>query len=134
MALVGSAAGGLEHLRPQLVEPLVAAGHTVAVSLTPTAAIWLHHLGEIPLLEAITGLPVRWAPRLPGETHGRILRRTCRPSYRLRRAGVELLYGDHIWPLAEPRSTVDSRPLPWAAISAALTRLSGTSPEGRSAG
>jgi hypothetical protein len=147
IALVGSAAGGLEHLRAQLVEPLVAAGHTVAVSLTPTAATWLDHLGEIRLLDAITGLPVRSAPRLPGEArpHPTVVfprvnaahaRHPAWESHlaRLRRAGVELLYGEQFWPLAEPRSAADSRPLPWAGILAALTRTSGTSPEGRSAG
>jgi hypothetical protein len=186
IALVGSAAGGLEHLRPRLVEPLVAAGHTVAVSLTPTAATWLDHLGEIPLLEAITGLPVRWAPRLPGEARphpqadlqavvpasantvaklalgigdSQALSMLCEglavvptvvfprvnaaharhPAWeshleRLRRAGVELVSGEHVWPLAEPRSTADSRPLPWAAIFDAVTQASETSPEGRSAG
>ena len=36
----------------------------------------------------------------------------------LRSAGVELVYGDDVWPLAEPRSVEDRRPLPWAAILA----------------
>ncbi len=172
IGLFASAAGGLEHLRAQLVEPLVAAGHTVAVTLTPTAATWMDHLGEIPLLEAVTGLPVRSAPRLPGEPrpHPRAVlhavvpasantvaklalgigdnqalstlceslasvptvvfprvnaahaRHPARESHlaNLRRAGVQLLYGDHIWPLAEPRSAADGRSLPWAAIRQAI--------------
>lgn len=39
----------------------------------------------------------------------------------LRSAGVELIYGEHFWPLAEPR-TDGPRELPWAAILAALKR------------
>ena len=38
---------------------------------------------------------------------------------RLRSVGVELLYGEHVWPLAEPR-TAGPRELPWAAILSAL--------------
>jgi hypothetical protein len=54
-------------LRGGLVEPLVGLGHTVAVTLTPTAARWLEHIGEIGKLEAVTRLPVRAEGRLPGE-------------------------------------------------------------------
>jgi hypothetical protein len=39
----------------------------VAVTLTPVAAEWLRTTGEVDLLEKLTGLPVRAAPRLPGE-------------------------------------------------------------------
>jgi phosphopantothenoylcysteine synthetase/decarboxylase len=67
IGIVASAAGGVEHLRAGLVEPLVAFGHTVPVTLTPTAARWLEHLSEIGKLEAVTGLPVRAEGRLPGE-------------------------------------------------------------------
>ena len=38
---------------------------------------------------------------------------------RLRSVGVELIYGEHVWPLAEPR-TAGPRELPWAAILSAL--------------
>ena len=38
---------------------------------------------------------------------------------RLRSAGVEMIYGEHVWPLAEPR-TAGPRELPWAAILSAL--------------
>jgi hypothetical protein len=38
---------------------------------------------------------------------------------RLRSAGVELIYGEHVWPLAEPR-TAGPRELPWAANLSAL--------------
>lgn len=34
---------------------------------------------------------------------------------RLRTAGVELIYGEHVWPLAEPRAA-GPRDLPWTAI------------------
>jgi len=37
----------------------------------------------------------------------------------LRSVGVELIYGEHVWPLAEPR-TAGPRELPWAAILSAL--------------
>jgi hypothetical protein len=33
----------------------------------------------------------------------------------LRRAGVELVYGEDVWPLCEPR-TGEYRPLPWQAV------------------
>jgi hypothetical protein len=33
----------------------------------------------------------------------------------LRRAGVHLVYGDHVWPLHEPRSA-PGRELPWSAL------------------
>jgi hypothetical protein len=59
IGIVASGAGGVEQLRVGLVEPLVPLGHTVAVTLTPTAARWLEHIGEIGKLEAVTGLPVR---------------------------------------------------------------------------
>jgi hypothetical protein len=55
IGVVASAAGGVEHLRVGLVEPLVSFGHTVAVTLTPTAARWLEHLGEIGKFETATG-------------------------------------------------------------------------------
>jgi hypothetical protein len=38
---------------------------------------------------------------------------------RLRSAGVELIYGEHVWPLVEPR-TAGPRELPWAAILSAV--------------
>ncbi|SNR41383.1 Flavoprotein [Haloechinothrix alba] len=65
LAVTASAAGGLGELRTGLVEPALAAGWRVTVTLTPTAATWLDDLGEIPLLEHATGLPVRSRPRLP---------------------------------------------------------------------
>lgn len=37
----------------------------------------------------------------------------------LRSAGVELIYGEHIWPLAEPR-TAGPGELTWAAILTAF--------------
>lgn len=67
VGLVASSAGGLEDLRTALVEPLLANGYRVAVTLTPTAARWLDHLGETERLASQTGLPVRSEARLPGE-------------------------------------------------------------------
>jgi phosphopantothenoylcysteine synthetase/decarboxylase len=67
VGVVACAAGGVERLRVDLVEPLVERGRQVAVILTPTAALWLDADAEIDKLEATTGLPVRSRPRLPGE-------------------------------------------------------------------
>jgi hypothetical protein len=65
--VVGSSAGGVETLRPGLVEPALARGWRVAVTLTPTAGRWLRMTGEVDRLEKLTGLPVRDEARLPGE-------------------------------------------------------------------
>jgi hypothetical protein len=67
LGLIGSAAGGLEDIRPKLVEPMVDRGWQVAVTLTPTAATWFEESGELEKIAQVTGLPVRWKPRLPGE-------------------------------------------------------------------
>lgn len=48
--------------------PALDRGWTVAVTLTPTAARWLRHDGELAKIEEVTGLPVRSAARLPHET------------------------------------------------------------------
>ncbi|NEE02064.1 flavoprotein [Phytoactinopolyspora halotolerans] len=68
LGLVGCAAGGLEDIRTQLIEPMQSDGWTVAVTVTPTAATWLRASGEYDKIEAVTGLPVRVEPRLPTET------------------------------------------------------------------
>lgn len=65
LGVVGTGAGGVEKLRTGLVEPAIAGGWQVGVTLTPTAATWLDDIGELALLEKVTGLPVRSAPRLP---------------------------------------------------------------------
>ncbi|MEV8414908.1 flavoprotein [Streptomyces niveus] len=65
LGVVASAAGGLDSLRTGLVEPALARGWRVAVTLTPTAGRWLRASGEWPRLESLTGLPVRDTPRLP---------------------------------------------------------------------
>lgn len=67
VGLVGSAAGGLEEIRPGLVEPLLSRGFDVTVTLTPAAAAWLTADGEVEKLADLTGHRVRWEPRLPGE-------------------------------------------------------------------
>jgi hypothetical protein len=67
LGLVGSAAGGVEELLPKLIVPMIEEGWQVAVTLTPTAATWLDATGDIEKIAQVTGLPVRWKPRLPGE-------------------------------------------------------------------
>jgi phosphopantothenoylcysteine synthetase/decarboxylase len=67
IGVVGTSAGGVEDIRERLIEPLRAARYRVAVTLTPTAAVWLDAIGEISRIEAVTGYPVRHAPRLPSE-------------------------------------------------------------------
>lgn len=62
--LLGSAAPPVLDIAG-VVERARAGGWTVCVGLTPTAASWLE--GELPALERQTGLPVRSAPRTPGE-------------------------------------------------------------------
>jgi hypothetical protein len=174
IAVVAAGAGGVETLRSGLVEPLLAAGHTVAVTLTPTAGAWLREVGEHGRLEQATGLPVRDRPRRPSEprphppidvyvaapmtansvaklalgiadnqaltvlseavgTAAPMIVFPCinaaharHPAWsehlaRLRSAGVELVMGDDVWPLAEPRA-VEVRELPWAAILGAVER------------
>lgn len=67
VVVVASAVGGVEQLRAGLVEPAVRRGWQVGITLTPSADRWLRADGEVPRLEAATGLPVRSAPRLPWE-------------------------------------------------------------------
>ncbi|MFE4449856.1 flavoprotein [Streptomyces sp. NPDC056796] len=67
LGVVGAAADGVESLRTGLVGPAIALGWRVAVTLTPNAGRWLRANGELDRLEALTGLPVRDAPRLPDE-------------------------------------------------------------------
>ncbi|MGW3723199.1 flavoprotein [Streptomyces sp. NPDC005133] len=64
---MGTAADGIETLRTGLVEPAIALGWQVAVTLTPNAGRWLRASGELDQLEELTGLPVRDTPRLPTE-------------------------------------------------------------------
>ncbi len=68
IGVIGCSAGGLEELRTGLVEPLLDLGWQVAVTLTPTAGVWLNSIGETAKLEELTELPVRSEPRLPGES------------------------------------------------------------------
>ncbi len=67
IGVVAAAAGGVHTLREGLVQPLLARGHQVAVTLTPSAASWLDHLGESAELERVTGWPVRSRARRWGE-------------------------------------------------------------------
>ncbi|MFE9859894.1 flavoprotein [Streptomyces sp. NPDC005780] len=65
---MGTAADGVEQLRTGLVEPAIALGWQVAVTLTPNAGRWLRANGELERLETLTGMPVRDKPRLPTES------------------------------------------------------------------
>ena len=155
IAVVAASAGGVETLREGLIEPLLAEGHQVAVTLTPTAATWLDAIDERRRIEAVTGLPVRSTPRLPsdpkphpksdvligapltansvaklalGIADNQALTVLCecvatvpmiifprvnaaharQPAWtthleRLRSVGVELIYGEHVWPLVARR-------------------------------
>lgn len=67
LGVVGTAADGVEQLCTGLVEPAIALGWQVAVTLTPNAGQWLRANGELDPLEQLTGLPVRDTPRLPTE-------------------------------------------------------------------
>jgi len=175
IGVVASSAGGVEDLRTGLVEPLLERGHRVAVTLTPTAARWLDHIGETSKLATITGMPVRSEPRLPdvprphpkidafavvpatantvaklalGIADNQALTVLCesaattpmlvfprvnaaharQPAWRshldlLRGAGVQLVYGEDVWPLREPRTSGDARPLPWSDLLLAVEQL-----------
>lgn len=70
------------------------------------------------LCESIAQVPMIVFPRV-NAAH------TRQPAWndhldRLRSAGVELIYGDDVWPLAEPR-TAGPRDLPWPAILDAIS-------------
>jgi len=72
------------------------------------------------LCESITTVPMIVFPRI-NAGHAR------QPSWsdhldRLRSVGVHLVYGAHVWPLAEPRAA-GPRDLPWQAILAAVRAL-----------
>jgi hypothetical protein len=67
LALIASAAGGLEKIRTALVEPAIAAGWRVAFTVTPTGGAWLRDNGDLDRIEAVTGLPARVSPRMPTE-------------------------------------------------------------------
>ncbi|KAA9160342.1 flavoprotein [Amycolatopsis acidicola] len=68
LGLVASSCGGLDtRFRTELAEPAVARGWRLAITLTPTAASWLEHAGELARLRELTDLPVRSESRLPGQ-------------------------------------------------------------------
>lgn len=68
IGLVSSGAGGVDaRLRRELVEPALRRGWQVAVVFTPVAASWFAATGELDRIAALTDLPVRSQPRLPGE-------------------------------------------------------------------
>lgn len=68
LCLVAASAGGVERrLRTELAEPALRRGWRLAVTLTPTAALWLDAAGELDRLRDVTDLPVRSVARMPGE-------------------------------------------------------------------
>jgi hypothetical protein len=68
LCLVASGCFGVDRrLRPELAEPAVRRGWRLAVTLTPTAALWLDAAGELDRLRALTDLPVRSVARMPSE-------------------------------------------------------------------
>lgn len=175
VSVVACAAGGLEDLHGALVRPLIARGHHVSVTATPTAAEWLKAAGQQAKIEADTGFLLRSAPRLPGEesphpkpnvyvaapvtantvaklalgiADNQALTMLCenvgtnpmvvfprvnaaharQPAWAghlaaLRSVGVQLIYGEDVWPLHEPRSASPGRAVPWDAIIDAAERL-----------
>ena len=170
LGVVGSSAGGIDELRTGLVFPALERGWTVAVTLTPTAGQWLRASGETAEIEELTGLPVRSASRLPGDSrpHPPVdcyvvapasantvaklalgisdnqaltlvneaigtpevpvvvwprvnAAHTRHPAWdghikALHDSGVRLIYGDEVWPLAEPRAGMPGRRYPWEAV------------------
>ncbi|WP_245931645.1 flavoprotein [Actinokineospora auranticolor] len=62
-----AAAGVDRRLRAELAEPAAARGWRLAITFTPTAGRWMAAVGETERLQALTDLPVRSEPRLPGE-------------------------------------------------------------------
>jgi hypothetical protein len=68
VGLVASGAGGVDaRLRGELVEPALRRGWQLAVVFTPVAATWFAATGELDRIAALTDLPVRSQPRMPGE-------------------------------------------------------------------
>jgi hypothetical protein len=53
--------------RTGLAAPAVDRGWRLAITLTPTAALWLASAGELEPLASLTDLPVRSTSRLPSE-------------------------------------------------------------------
>jgi len=68
LGLVASSCGGLDtRFVTDLAAPAVERGWRLAITLTPTAARWLHETGKLADLQALTDLPVRSTSRLPGQ-------------------------------------------------------------------
>lgn len=68
LGLVASSCGGLDtRFVTDLAAPAVERGWRLAITLTPTAALWLQETGKLADLQALTDLPVRSASRLPGQ-------------------------------------------------------------------
>lgn len=68
LGLVASSCGGLDtRFTTDLAAPAAERGWRLAITLTPTAARWLHETGGFPKLQALTDLEVRSISRLPGQ-------------------------------------------------------------------
>jgi len=68
LGLVASSCGGLDtRFTTDLAAPAAERGWRLAITLTPTAARWLHETGGLPALQALTDLEVRSVSRLPGQ-------------------------------------------------------------------
>ena len=97
-------------------------GAFVGAPITPTAwaklALGIADNQALTVLcESVAAVPMISFPRI-NAAHAR------QPAWsdhlnRLRSVGVELIYGEHVWPLAEPRTSGPREP-PWAAIFSAL--------------
>lgn len=175
IGVVASAAGGLDTLADQLIQPLLDRGCRVAVTLTPTAKTWLDDTGATDQIASLTGHPIRSQPRLPREisphppidlyiaaplsssstaklslgiADNQALTVLCeniattpmiifprvnaaharQPSWadhirRLRSTPAHLIWGEDVWPLAEPRQAGPGRPLPWTIIHDTATKI-----------
>jgi hypothetical protein len=68
LGLVVSSCGGVEsRLCDEIAGPAARRGWRLAVTLTPTAAAWLAHSGELDRVRSLTDLEVRSESRLPGQ-------------------------------------------------------------------
>lgn len=68
MGLVAAACYGVDQrLHDEIARPAADRGWRLAITLTPTAELWLRASGEFDRLAACTDLPVRSQSRLPGE-------------------------------------------------------------------
>ncbi|USX55830.1 flavoprotein [Lentzea sp. HUAS12] len=68
LGLVASGCGGVESwFRTELAQPARDRGWQLAITFTPAVAPWFEEAGELVKLQALTDLPIRWEPRMPGQ-------------------------------------------------------------------